>query len=305
MHIGIERVLCAVDFSEFSRHALDDALAVAHWYDAELTVIHVVPLVPSSAVADPAVASVPIVHLEERDVADATAELRDFVGTAAAPSDRIKSAVLVGAVVPRILDQARECRADLLVVGTHGRSGFERFLLGSVSERVLRKAPCPVLTVPGQVERVPPDTVPFKRIVCAVDFSEASLGALEYALSLARASDGQMTVVHALEMIEEEPAVPSSFSVPEYRLVREREASNRLAQLVPADASDWCTLETVVVVGKAYRGVLSVAEERAADLIVIGVQGRNPIDVMFFGSTAQHVVRQATCPVLTVRPPSP
>ena len=90
-------------------------------------------------------------------------------------------------------------KADLLVIGTHGRSGFERLVLGSVTEKVLRKASCPVLTVPKRLpDAVPVGPVLFKRILCPVDFSESSLHALSYAVSMAQEADGQLTVLHVV-----------------------------------------------------------------------------------------------------------
>jgi len=299
MQVQIRRVLCPVDYSEFSRRALDHATALARWYDAELYVLHVVPLVIPATVAAPATAVIPV-ELEP-DGAAAEAELQAFIKPAVDAGVPMTPVIRSGSVIAGIADSAGEKQADLIVIGTHGRSGFERLFLGSTAERVLRTAPCPVLTVPLRAESLPPEEVLFTRILCPIDFSEASLGALEYALVLARASFGRMVLLHSIEVLEDEPWVPSSFSVPEYRLVRQQHAEQALKQLVPEDASMWCEPETRVATGKAYRAILHLAEEVQPDLIVMGAQGSNALDRMLLGSTTHHVVRAAPCPVLTVR----
>jgi nucleotide-binding universal stress UspA family protein len=233
----------------------------------------------------------------------AEAELASFVRSVPGAGPGVRTSVVVAHPVAAILEAAREWPADLIVLGTHGRSGFERLFLGSVAERVLRKAACPVLTAPRRQEDAPHDaTVLFKRILCPVDFSEASLHAVEYALSMAKAADASIVLAHVLEGFEEDTPVTTSFSVPEYRRLREQDAMRSLEKLIPAEASAWSKPERLVTVGKAYREILRLAGERSADLIVMGVHGRNPVDLMLFGSTTYHVVREAACPVLTIRP---
>jgi nucleotide-binding universal stress UspA family protein len=201
------------------------------------------------------------------------------------------------------LERARSWPADLIVMGTHGRGGFERWVLGSVTEKVLRKAPCPVLTVPPPVGELRPEgSALFRRIVCPVDFSGASLAALAYALKLAEESRAEITVLHVLEwLVEDEPGarIPG-FDVPEFRRYLEKDARARLEKIVPEEARNWCRPREEVVGGRPWREVLRVAEDTQADLVVMGVRGRNPVDLAVFGSTTQHVVRGARCPVLVV-----
>ena len=127
------------------------------------------------------------------------ADTKAFIEAETAPGVATEAVVREGNTAAEILDQATTMSADLLVIGTHGRSGFERLLLGSVAEKVLRKARCPVLTVPPRLpDAVPSGPVLFKRILCAVDFSESSMHALKYALSLAQEADACLTVVHVI-----------------------------------------------------------------------------------------------------------
>jgi nucleotide-binding universal stress UspA family protein len=132
----------------------------------------------------------------------------------------------------------------------------------------------------------------FKKILYACDFSVSSLAGLEYALSLSREADARLTLLHVLEWLPGDDQRRASL---------EAEALARLREAVPASVKEWLETEEVVTEGRAYREILRVAQEREAELIVMGVQGRGALDVMFFGSTAHHVVRQASCPVLTVR----
>jgi nucleotide-binding universal stress UspA family protein len=216
---------------------------------------------------------------------------------------RVRPAVYEGRVVPEILERARAWPADLLVMGTHGRGGFERWVLGSVTEKVLRKAPCPVVTVPPPAGGLhPSEAVLVRRILCPVDFSGPSVAALHHALRLAEESAAEITLLHVLEwLVEEEPGARiAGFDVPEFRRYLERDAREKLHGLVPSDARDWCRIEESVLGGRPWREILKVAEAREADIVVMGVRGRHPIDLALFGSTTHHVVRGASCPVLVV-----
>jgi nucleotide-binding universal stress UspA family protein len=203
-----------------------------------------------------------------------------------------------------IVEHARSMPADLLVLGTHGRSGIERLFLGSVAERVLRLADCPVLTVPvQQPDAVPAASPVFKTIVCPIDFSPPSLLALEHALSLAREADANLTILHVASLAIEPTTfeATAAMTIAEYRRRTEAELEARLRAAVPADAGTYCHVDTMMVHGTPGREVVRVATERRADVIVMGVHGRGAVDLALFGSTTQHVVRAAHCPVLTIR----
>lgn len=301
--VHIKHILCPVDFSEFSRHAFDRAVAVARSYGAELTVLHVLP-VPSAVPALPYGPEGPgPFGFEAVDRDRALAELSRFLAaeqsigvplhykTAESPS-----------VQKEVLIQASRLSADLVVMGTHGRSGFDRFFLGSVAEKTLRTSPVPVLVVPPRLpDVVPAGRDPFRSILCAVDFSQDSARALGYAASLARHAAGRLTLLHSVEPVPVgyDPLGGVNFDVVGYEQALENSARAELQKFVQPIAPGTDT-ETVVTRGKAYREILRVATERQADLIVVGVHGRNAFDRLVFGSTTEHVVRRATCPVLAV-----
>jgi nucleotide-binding universal stress UspA family protein len=135
-----------------------------------------------------------------------------------------------------------------------------------------------------------------------VDFSDWSLAALELALSLAQEGDAELTILHVFEhSADEEPLANRPIVAPEYPREVEAEFTARLQALVPQNAGDSCRPRARTGHGKPYREILGIATEDRADLIVMGVHGRNALDLMLFGSTTNQVVRRATCPVLTLR----
>ena len=292
----ITHVLCPVDFSDTSQHALDHAGGIAGWYDARLTVLYVFANLPTM--------DLPPQVLEDAERARLMTLLKEMARRvpATVPTDfRIQEAE---SVHDELLAQVAATHTDLLVLGTHGRSGFQHLFLGSVTEKVIRKAPCPTLVVPPRAADVSPNApVQFKQILCAVDFSASSLSALAYALTLAEEDDAHLTLFHAIEMppeLRENPLAPD-FDVDRIHAAAEAGARRRLHDLVPEAARTYCTVEAAVVEGRAYRRVLQRAAEQKADLIVMGVHGRGAIDLLLFGSTTHHVLRAAACPVLVVR----
>jgi nucleotide-binding universal stress UspA family protein len=301
----LHHILCPVDFSEASAHAVDQAIAIASWYGARITALHV-----RSPMVLP-IPGVPVGELPTLPVPDEEAHLQIEERVRALFSAgrhlRVDVQIETGLPATVILDSAAGRRVDLVAMGTHGTGGFARFVLGSVAEKVLRKAACPVLTVPPRAHTSA--QLPFKRLLCAVDFSAPSLLGLQFALSLARESDAHLTLLHVITWPWQEPPGPAlealppemAFHLTEYRRHCEQDASGRLAALVPADARTWCTPTTQVRHGRPHAETLRLAAEESADLIVIGVSGRNTVDLHLLGSTANQVVRSAVCPVLTVR----
>jgi len=300
--IEIQRILCPIDFSDFSRRALDHAVAIARWYKATITAVHVdasIEIVGYPAPLLGVPAAWPL-----SDQAELLARLQRFVEPECPAGVSIETVVREGPAVAEILAQAAATRTHLIVMGTHGASGFERLVLGSVTEKVLRQARCPVLTVPRrEPDAVPASAVVFKRIVCAVDFSECSLAALKYALSLAQEADARLTVVHVLtsQLVPDAVLADQHLSVLAYQRLREDEAQRRIAEALPSTASSYCQVESTIVRGKPWREIVGIATAQQSDLIVLGVHGRGSVDLMFFGSTAHQVVRHASCPVLTLR----
>jgi nucleotide-binding universal stress UspA family protein len=301
--IEITRIICPVDFSSFSRRALDFAMGIARWYDADVLALHVQPIgVPPMAVAPGAPVMMEPILMSGTSREQLMQDLRAFVESERAVGVAIEMRVSEGTIWREIVAEAKPA-GDLIVLGTHGRSGFERLLLGSVTEKILRTSPCPVLTVP----RSAPDAVPiapglFKRILCATDFSTTSDVALTWATSLAQEADAELLVLHVLEAstVTELESFPRS-ALAAYRREYEEWSLARLREAVPESVKTNCTVKELMSVGRVDREILRVAGEHEAELIVMGVSGHRGVGDRIFGSTTQHVVRAAACPVLTVR----
>jgi len=297
----IARILCPVDFSDASQHAVEHALALARWVNASVAALHVCnPLLMPVPTLPPPIDRVPDAELQR--VRQLTAERFKAAG-----GDDVDVLVDIGQPALCILERAAELPADLIVMGTHGASGFEHLVLGSVTEKVLRKANCPVLTVPPRARTT--SSLPFRHLLCAIDFSDWSVAALELACSLARPSRSVLTLLHVIEWPWEEPPPPALEELPreqaaalaEYRRYLETSAKLRLDTLGGQVGAGVCPPRSRVAHGKAYVEILRTAASTGADLIVMGVRGRRATDVMLFGSTTNQVVRRASCPVLTLR----
>jgi nucleotide-binding universal stress UspA family protein len=299
--IRIDRILCPTDFSEVSSRARDHAVALAGWYDARLTILHAVSLpTPPTAALTPALPGpyVGLAAIDPERRRPLVEQLEAFAQPAASAGVAVDTELVDGDPVDEIV--ARAAGYDLVVLGAHGLSGFEEFVLGSVADKVVRRA-APVLTVPASAS-LPPARALFKSILCAVDFSDASLRALDYAYSLAREADGRVTLLHVVEgLFEREMPMDLHLAVPEYRRQLESEARQRLRALMPEGAGDWYEPEEEVRFGRAHREILRLVDERPFDLIVMGVHGRGAVERLLFGSTTDQVIRQARVPVLTAR----
>ena len=176
-----------------------------------------------------------------------------------------RQVVTTGAPAREILAYAAQAPADLIVMGTHGTSGFEHLVLGSVAEKVLRRARCPVLTVPPQSGAS--GRLPFAHVLCAVDFSDWSLAALEFAMTAALGSGAALTLVHVLEWPWPEPPPPvfdelphaEALALADYRRRRECEALARLEALRPDGLAPRCHAR--VSHGRPYVEILRIAAE--------------------------------------------
>jgi nucleotide-binding universal stress UspA family protein len=301
----IRKILCPTDFSEFSRRALEHATGLARTHGAELAVLHVSPFMVVMAGDVPYFPSgLPL------DAATRTRLLADLevaTGPARAAGLTPQLILVEGDPADEILKQAGKAAADLIVMGTHGRRGLDRLVLGSVARRVVQQAPCSVLTVLCPPEAASGSTSPSHgHVLCPVDLG-SSEGTLAAAFSVARAARARLTLLYVLEGVPQlEAAVRmAGINWREFQARLEKSARQSLRDAATAAVGrgqDGAIWDEMVVSGKPYREILDVADAKGASLIVMGIHGRSVIERMFFGSTALHVVQQARCPVLTVRP---
>ncbi len=297
--VDFPRVLCPIDFSDASTHALEHAIALARWYGSHISAIHVEQ--PPHVVFEPPILFAERGGLKElsTDVEQLQNRLNNLMGAVSDAHVPWDARILEGAPADQIVEYARTHRASLIVLGTHGRAGFEHLVLGSVAEKVLRHAGCPVLTVPPRAQAT--STLPYGRVLCAVDFSEPSIQALHVALSLAEEADAELTALHVVDWRDDETFLGQPFDGPDVREEFEARLKQRLEAFIPDEARVWSRPATKVIEGKAADQIVRVASDVNADLIVIGVQGRSALGMTLFGSTTNHVVRAASCPVLTIR----
>jgi nucleotide-binding universal stress UspA family protein len=307
--VRIERILCATDFSASAERALGRAVSMARWFKAQVTVLHAIAPVPWIAPGAAWAAGIVVPQDVLRPVRGELAKaLEGFVAPFRAEGIALETRLDDGDPASQIEAVAEALPADLVVMGTHARAGFERLLLGSVAEKVLRRAPCPVLIV-GATDPVSPDSPLFRRILCAADLTPRADSVLSTALSVAAETLAHVTLLHVVERLPglgvNAPATTTRGLRPisDLEALQARLLDEAREQLVEAarPARDFCEVSERVETGKAWPEILRVAEEIQADLIVIGSRGEGALGRLFLGSTANQVVRQATCPVLVVR----
>jgi nucleotide-binding universal stress UspA family protein len=293
--LTLNRIVCPVDFSEPSGRALRHALAISRWHESELTVLHAEDVLLYAA----SVRAVGYPELAERHYQ----ELRELIDEAGGKGRNVKVDVVTGDPVSKILEHASYDASDLIVMGTHGRSGLTRAVLGSVTERVVRQSPTPVLTIPPSAELLD-DLMPFDSILCASDFSPACRKALDMAILMGQEGDARLILLHALQRPDVDPGivpVPLPVSTRADSSDFRKDALKRLKSGLPADAVFRCRPEPVVAEGRPADVILQTASREDVKLVVMGVQARSALDRLIFGSTTRSVMQAATCPVLSIR----
>jgi nucleotide-binding universal stress UspA family protein len=267
-------------------------------------VLHVIPFDPFAvpgfgAIPDPAVPD----QITGEHRAQATRSLAELVAPFLGDGVTIETKLLGGEPWRAIVAEAEDLPAGLLVIGTHGRGGFERLLLGSVTEKVMRRAPCPVLTM-GRASAQPLTSPLFHSVLCATDLMQASKRTLDVALSLAAENDAQITLLHAIESLPDGPPTGLYRALPEIGALRSEivaQTRGQLQRAVPEAARGYCKVSERVEIGTAWDVTLRVADEVEADLIVMGAHTGSAVGRMLFGSTTNQVIRRARCPVLVTR----
>jgi len=293
--LKIKLILCPIDFSEFSVSAYQHALSVAEHYQAKLVAQHIVELWRHPA-ADFAPSPGLYEEYSQALRESGKKQLQEFVESH--PHDEIQPELVVqtGVAADSILSLAQLQKADVIVMGTHGRRGFDRLMLGSVTDRVMRTAPCPVLAA----SKPPHDSVAadkewghvhhLGRILFCADFSENSGRALKYAISATAEYDAELTLLHVLE------GVPSPAKTEEAMAV----AAERLDKLIPPEGRKTLKIKTAVRIGKPYEQIVQFVGDAQIDMVTMGVRGRGALDVAVFGSTTYRVMQLGSCPVLAV-----
>lgn len=291
--IRFRKILCPVDFFPGSLHAFDYALKLAQNYDAGIVALHVIEPV------------IPTVYEPSFSVPDLTAELekeskrlmKELGAKAAKAGVPLKTDVRLGDINTEIRLSVEKTKADLVVVGTHGSKGFERWLLGSVTEKLMRHCPVPLLVIGGRrkAAATPPA---IDSILVTTDFSDGSADALPYAFSIAQECKAKIDLLHVVDEMVMEAAS-------EIRETVIDGVRKKLERLVPGKFKSSRETKTTVTTGTPYQVILKTAKKDKVGLIVMNVHGKGMLERVLVGSTAERVLRGAECPVLLIPPKAP
>lgn len=290
----IKKILCPVDFFPASDASVNYAASLAAHFDAKIHLLHVIPpVLPGTFeyALDMAGAVRPVVESSAQQMKRLVARVKE-AGVIAESEERI------GDVYDEIKRAIEVVTPELVVMGTHGRRGVERWFMGSTTEKLLRHSPVPLLTISANGDK--PAAMPqFRRILVTTDFSEGTDDALAYAFSVAQENQSEITLFHVVYDVVENVAVDLDASYPDPSV---KGVLKQLDDLVPGEARDWCDVVTRVGIGIPYRTILKTLEDEKIDLLVMNIHGKGMVARALLGSTAERVVRVAPCPVMLIPP---
>jgi nucleotide-binding universal stress UspA family protein len=277
-------ILCPTDFSEPATSALHYGKHVAGCFDARLVVLYADPFSPppyftSGQLEDLAKT---IQHFKRAAREYLTRYVREQIGG----SGNVETMVAENQTVPAILLTAEEKKADLIVMGTHGRSGIHRLVLGSVTEKVLHETDRPVLTVREKEGAAEPSRISVQRVLCPINYSEVALQALEHAVGMSKCFRAELIVLHVIESRQTD--------------TKDEDEHRRLCAWIPGEIRSRCSLRETVRRGDAAEQIIDVSSSAGCDIIVLGAQHKRFHDTTVLGTTTLRVTRHAPCPVLTV-----
>lgn len=298
--IKVKHILCPTDFSPVSERAFVTAQSLAKAFGADLTVINVLPAETWQAL--------PMDFSPELDREKFQAQEKMKGLDARIPRGKQARSLLVerGPIWEVLASVIEKRGIDLVIMGTRGRGGAVKLMLGSVAEAVLRQAPCPVLTVGPNV--VHAESVEFRRILFATDFGPASAKALPYALSLAAKPGAKLVLLHMIPPVPAiamayVPAAGATNDFTEWQTAAKEESLKKLHALIPEEMDFSVFPELVVKTDFLPEGILDTAAERNVDLIVMGASRTAAPRLVSHipWAVTYHVIAEARCPVLTVR----
>jgi nucleotide-binding universal stress UspA family protein len=294
-----KRIMVAIDGSDTASRGLQEAIKLAKEQQAKLAIIHVIDLVIVYGAGQFPGAYVGAT----RELAHETLERARKSAIAAGLDPEIQSPEIVTSgyhVAETIAQAARDWKADLLVVGTHGRRGVSRWLLGSVAERIVRVAPCPLLLIR---DHTPSGGVTYQRIMVAVDGSDTAQRGLQEAINFAKDQKAQLAIVHVIDIVVVDGAEEFSEKYIDSMRDYARETIEQARKTVQAAGIE-AQVQSPEIVTTAYHVADTIAkavQDWKADLLVVGTHGRRGVNRLLLGSVAERVVRVAPCPLLLVR----
>lgn len=279
-----KHILCPIDFSEHSAAALRVAGGVAKAFGAEVNVLHAQRL---EAPVYFTLAQTRALKAQLRRCArTARAFVSDFAAKHVPEAVPRKVLLVEDDPVLAVLRALKELPGAVVVMGTHGRTGLARIRLGSVTESVLRRASAPVLTVGPSIK--PTRSLGLiRRVLCPVNYGDSARVAFEHAAALAARTRAELIAAHVMEPGTEEGQTLEA-------------ARQKLCDWAGLEVRQRCTFKEVVRWGHAAQQIVAEAKDSRADLIVVGAHPRSLLGTILFGSTTEFVIRNATCPVLSV-----
>ena len=296
----VTHVLVPTDFSPSSVPAFRYAVEWAKVFEAELTLLHVHSLQPGLDI-DAGIAQKFLD--EQRKVA--RGELEKLLTEARQQVPKATMELVAGLPSEGICQIAREKKCDLIMMGTHGWTGFNRVLFGSVAERVIQRAPCPVLSIPhreaSDVSAMHPLQILPRQVVLPMEFSDCSMDAYEYAVQIAKWFDAPLTLVHAIEPLSY--SLDFTLTHPLQEKTNRDKVEKRLSDLTTVLSDQGLSARYELLDKPTVDGILETSAIQQADLIVMGTHGRKGLSRMVLGSTACKVLEQSPYPVLTVKSP--
>jgi len=282
-----DTVLVPTDGSEAANNAAEGAVALAERFDADLHAI--------SVLKD---ADYPISVRSElsTELAEQATAVLDEIASRANEIGVDSTTELIETDAPvhqAIIDYGPEHDADIIVMGTHGRTGLNHLILGSIAERTLRVSPLPVLTVHGETDIHPE----IETIIVPTDGSETASAAGTHAIQLAALTGASLHAVHVINLVALSGEYGSGSVLQELRQVGQQAVDDIVRRGTEAGVQ---SAETAILSGAPSREVVDYATDHDADLVVVGTHGRSGLDRLLLGSVTEKIVRPAEMPVLSV-----
>ena len=301
--LRLRRILVPIDFSPESLKTLRYAKRLSERFGAKLHLVHV--LTPLSSSFVPRRTPLPPISSQEL-AADARERLRELAAEFSLPMRPRPYSVASGRIADEISNVARVTRAELIAIATRGYTGLKRAFLGSTTESVVRSAPCPVLVVRenerrSESQRARKAPLEFRKILVPLDFSEASRLGLEYALSFAQKFHATLVLFHAV--VVSGLVLSSRYTavqLPTLIATQQDHAKREMEELRKVISQRGGAVEVKIVVGSPVEQIAKQVARAGVDVIITSTHGRSGLSRAFIGSTAERIVRYATCPVLVV-----
>jgi nucleotide-binding universal stress UspA family protein/predicted transcriptional regulator len=326
MRIQPKKIMCAIDFSDFTNMVLTYGKVLAKEFNSKLCLCHIVP--GSFMVAGHIAPYADYTGIEAEHIRHAQERLekkgKEF---------DLDYEIMVGSGYPaeEIAQLARENNVEMVIAATYGGSGVKRFLIGSVTDRLVKILSCPLLVLnPSEqnLSSLPEKKIKLEKILVGCDFSEDSQLAFEYALGLAQEFQTKLYLSHVVrpvdqtgsgfaESVSARQKYYPAWNMTDYMELKgdtkiwehHREKSifekleNQLLNMLPKDCGNWCAPVTVLLKGAPYKELISYAQKEEVDMIVLGIHGHNLLEKFLVGSTTDRIISRAPCPVLAVRTP--